>query len=145
MARLPTSGATSVTLHRTESELGKVLRELCPEAESVHPGCRTTFFVAARMSSQSQRARRLQPNRHLESSMAELVPMGYLSRREAVDVIVRSLFAGTPDQPHVIRLRRRTESRLTKPMPSSGGASTRERWKSLLLARTFSFSAWKDV
>jgi hypothetical protein len=37
--------------------------------------------------------------------MAELVPMGYLSRREAVDVIVHTLFAGTPDQPHVIRLR----------------------------------------
>jgi hypothetical protein len=37
--------------------------------------------------------------------MAELVPMEYLSLREAIDVIVRSLFAGTPDQPHVIKLR----------------------------------------
>lgn len=37
--------------------------------------------------------------------MAELVPLGYLSRREAIDVLVCSLFAGTPDQPHVINLR----------------------------------------
>jgi hypothetical protein len=33
MARLPTSGATTVTPYRTEAELGKVLKELCPEAE----------------------------------------------------------------------------------------------------------------
>ena len=37
--------------------------------------------------------------------MAELVPMGYLSRREAVDLIVCSLFAGILDQPHVRKLR----------------------------------------
>src|SRR5215204_3788038 len=37
--------------------------------------------------------------------MADLIPLGYLSRREAVDVIVSSLFAGTPDQPHVIKFR----------------------------------------
>ncbi len=37
--------------------------------------------------------------------MAELVPLGYLSRREAVDLIVCSLFAGILDQPHVIKLR----------------------------------------
>ena len=37
--------------------------------------------------------------------MSELVPMGYLSRLEAVDVIVRSLVAGTPDRPHVTKLR----------------------------------------
>ena len=37
--------------------------------------------------------------------MAELVPMKYLSLHEARDVIVRSLFAGMPDQPHVIKLR----------------------------------------
>ena len=33
MARVPTSGATTVKPHRTEAELGKVLKELCPEAE----------------------------------------------------------------------------------------------------------------
>jgi hypothetical protein len=33
MARVPTSGATTVTPYRTEAELGKVLKELCPEAE----------------------------------------------------------------------------------------------------------------
>jgi hypothetical protein len=33
MARVPTSGATTVTPNRTEPELGKVLEELCPEAE----------------------------------------------------------------------------------------------------------------
>ena len=33
MARVPTSGATFVTPYRTEAELGKVLKELCPEAE----------------------------------------------------------------------------------------------------------------
>jgi hypothetical protein len=37
--------------------------------------------------------------------MSELVPTGYLSRLEAVDVIVRALVAGTPDQPHVTKLR----------------------------------------
>jgi hypothetical protein len=37
--------------------------------------------------------------------MSELVPMGHLSRLEAVDVIARSLVAGTLDQPHVIKLR----------------------------------------
>jgi hypothetical protein len=37
--------------------------------------------------------------------MSELVPMGYLSRLEAVVVIARSLFAGMPDQPHVTKLR----------------------------------------
>jgi hypothetical protein len=37
--------------------------------------------------------------------MSELVQTGYLSRLEAVDVIVRSLVAGTPDQPHVTKLR----------------------------------------
>jgi hypothetical protein len=44
-------------------------------------------------------------SRHLESFMAELVPLGYLSRREAVDFIVCLLFAGIPDQPHVTKLR----------------------------------------
>ena len=44
-------------------------------------------------------------SRYLEILVAELVPLGYLSHREAVDVIVRSLFAGTSDQPHVIKLR----------------------------------------
>ena len=33
MARIPTSGATFVTPYRTEAELGKVLKESCPEAE----------------------------------------------------------------------------------------------------------------
>ena len=33
MARLPTSGSTTVTPYRTEAELGKVLKDLCPEAE----------------------------------------------------------------------------------------------------------------
>jgi hypothetical protein len=33
MARVPTSGATTVTPNRTEAELRKVLGELCPEAE----------------------------------------------------------------------------------------------------------------
>jgi hypothetical protein len=33
MARIPTRGATTVTPCRTEAELGKVLKELCPEAE----------------------------------------------------------------------------------------------------------------
>jgi hypothetical protein len=33
MARIPTSGATTVTPYRTEAELGKVLKELCPGAE----------------------------------------------------------------------------------------------------------------
>jgi hypothetical protein len=37
--------------------------------------------------------------------MSELVQTGYLSRLEAVDVIVRSLASGSPDQPHVTRLR----------------------------------------
>jgi hypothetical protein len=46
-------------------------------------------------------------NRYLEGSMAELVPVGYLSRREAVDVIVRSLVAGKPDQPLIKKLRER--------------------------------------
>ena len=44
MARLPTSGATSVTPHRTESELGKVLKELCPEVESAGPDAELPFF-----------------------------------------------------------------------------------------------------
>jgi hypothetical protein len=38
--------------------------------------------------------------------MSELVQMGYLSRLEAVDVIVRALASGTPDQPHVTELRK---------------------------------------
>jgi hypothetical protein len=38
--------------------------------------------------------------------MSELVPMGYMSRLEAVDVIARSLVAGTPDRPHLIELRK---------------------------------------
>src|SRR6266480_3193802 len=33
MARVPTSGATSVTPHRAEAELRKVLKDLCPEAK----------------------------------------------------------------------------------------------------------------
>jgi hypothetical protein len=33
MARVPTSGAASVTPHRAEAELGKVLHELCPTAK----------------------------------------------------------------------------------------------------------------
>jgi hypothetical protein len=37
--------------------------------------------------------------------MSELVPTGYLSRLEAVDILVPSLFAGAPDQPHVKKLR----------------------------------------
>jgi len=37
--------------------------------------------------------------------MSELVPVGYLSRLEAAVAIARSLVAGTPDQPHVTKLR----------------------------------------
>jgi hypothetical protein len=37
--------------------------------------------------------------------MSELVPMGYMSRLEAVGVIARSLVAGTPDRPLLIELR----------------------------------------
>jgi hypothetical protein len=37
--------------------------------------------------------------------MSELVQTGYLSRLEAVDIIVRSLVAGRADQPHVTKLR----------------------------------------
>ena len=44
-------------------------------------------------------ARNQRRKRYPESCMSELVPMGYLSRLEAVDVIVRSLVAGTPDGP----------------------------------------------
>jgi hypothetical protein len=33
MARIPTSGATTVTPYRTEADLGKVLKELCPEVD----------------------------------------------------------------------------------------------------------------
>src|SRR5215216_4310660 len=46
-----------------------------------------------------------QPRRYSESSMSELVQMGYLSRLEAVDVIARSLVAGMPDRPQVTKLR----------------------------------------
>jgi hypothetical protein len=38
--------------------------------------------------------------------MSELVQMGYLSRLEAIDVIVRSLASGSLDQPHVTKLRK---------------------------------------
>jgi hypothetical protein len=98
MACIPTSGTTFVTPHHTEAELGKVVKELCPEAESTHPMQNDPFPLGA------QRAPS-EPNPPPESSMAELVPIGYVSRLEAVDIIVRSLFAGTPDEPHVIKLR----------------------------------------
>jgi len=39
--------------------------------------------------------------------MSELVPMGYLSRLEAADVIAVSLVAGTPDRLHVAKQRER--------------------------------------
>jgi hypothetical protein len=41
----------------------------------------------------------------LESRMGELVPVGYLSRHEAIDVIARSLVAGTPERSVVTELR----------------------------------------
>ena len=37
--------------------------------------------------------------------MSELVPMGYLSRLEAIAAIAGSLVAGTPDRPHVTKQR----------------------------------------
>ena len=39
--------------------------------------------------------------------MSELVPMGYMSRLEAVDVIASSLVAGTPDRPQLTELRKK--------------------------------------
>ena len=62
--------------------------------------------------------------------MSELVPMGYLSRLEAIDAIAGSLVAGTPDRPHVTKQTSRTETRSTKPMR---------------MARTVSASAWMSV
>lgn len=37
--------------------------------------------------------------------MSALVPVGYLSRREAIDIIVHSLFSSLPDRPELTELR----------------------------------------
>lgn len=43
MARIPTSGATVVSPFRTEAELGRVLKELCPEAEFNSSGIKSLY------------------------------------------------------------------------------------------------------
>jgi hypothetical protein len=63
MARVPTSGATIVTPHRTEAELGKALKELCPEAEFSASAVKSLYWrlgaIVGRWSAEQNRPRYL--------------------------------------------------------------------------------------
>ncbi|MBR1287725.1 hypothetical protein JQ597_37305 [Bradyrhizobium sp. AUGA SZCCT0177] len=69
MARIPTSGATTVTPYRTEAELRKVLKELSPEAEFSASEVKNLYWrlgaIVGRWSAEQSRLKTLSIARRL--------------------------------------------------------------------------------